>query len=185
MIDYDKLKLAHELCRKLDGHWFRIDFCINIKEHDRINIFLYQCDANSPIIFINIDELINKLQELTHSKNRFAIGQEVWFIDSYDKISCLKIRAIEGKNPNIRYVVDNNGWSVHETYCYDSKQSLVEDQIKYWMSKLEVNAKDEQCYCGQLDSEGIKINKCGYCRQELCDHNFHYGFCVKCNEHID
>ncbi len=82
MIDYDKLKLAHELAEKLPYDWYAIDaaqgtgactnyYSLTFEDNEGMS-HEYEFKHD------DIDDLIAKLQELTQPK--YTKGQEVWII---------------------------------------------------------------------------------------------------------
>lgn len=146
MIDYEKLKIAHELALKVDRaikyifgnsiantpcHQFYIQ---NYTEEER-------CD--------DIDDLISKLQELTQPEPKYKVGDEVWYLDlPINKIHIGIIRRARYDE----YVINGEDNDTKDDFTadelYPTKKSLIEAQIKYWKSLRE----PEEC---QHESDGI------------------------------
>ena len=135
MIDYDKLKLAHELAYKRCEHTGgRVDvtccfFDTNIEPEyhfvDYTNDKDNQCFA--------IDDLLSKLQELTGElKAKYKDGQEVWYCWNHDVVDNLIVRVVV--NEEIKYIVECGRVSMPESGIFSSRQALIEAQIEYWQS---------------------------------------------------
>ena len=212
MIDYDKLKLAHELAEKyaeskdsctslsitvrfggLGGNEYQADFC-GVEAYEEIDP-------------TTLDKLITKLQELTHPEPKYTVGSTWWFLNgpSFDRYPTPKSLLITEQN---------QGWYRKDDEWFPSREALIQDQIDYWAKLLENYGKDENCYCGQIDKDGNEIERCGYCpkfeveNQEFndrietqcgqvkpttndlpiytesvdCLHDFRRGVCIKCGE---
>src|SRR5277367_5107582 len=87
MIDYDKLKLAHELADKLESIDWEIYFR---KGKGQDYYFRLSCSFKRNHDFdeeySTIDELISKLQELTQViKTKYRVGQFIWVLMSDNK----------------------------------------------------------------------------------------------------
>jgi hypothetical protein len=130
MIDYEKLKIAHELCQKTEKYWFRADLGIDYKD---LKFELYKTVDNWEEEFegeFSIDELISKLQELTKPEPKFKVEQEVWFLtEEINDFDNGYISVIDHDSDEKYFV---NGWWMKEEQIYPSKESLIQAQIEYW-----------------------------------------------------
>lgn len=134
MIDYEKLRLAHELCTKTTNYFIRLELGI---EEGIGDIELFDISSNEIEYFKSLDDLITKLKELTQSQPKYKEGEEVWFVGHNRQILTLVISAIEKDIDGYIYA-DLNGnafeWLEHE--LYPSRQALIESQIEYWQGLL-------------------------------------------------
>lgn len=123
MIDYEKLKLAHEIMLNNDKFYCTYEFgwC------DKVVFNLYD-DEDNYIIFTtyDVDSLIEKLQELTQPEAKYKMCQEVW-INDHGSPSCLFISDVTFQHSYWEY----NGL-YNESQLYLTKDDLIEAQIKYW-----------------------------------------------------
>lgn len=138
MIDYEKLKEAQEICSKLDDYYFTIDFCVNTKssKHD---ISLTYANDGIPRALNTLDELIEKLKELTKREPKYQIGDKVFYIysrayttlipDIYEG-DVLDVGAFDGGG---FYCLVHN-LQVDECSLYPTKQALIEAQINHWQN---------------------------------------------------
>ncbi len=80
MIDYEKLRLAHQMCH---AYYVENDRQISIELNfltELVEYILYIGHMEDDA-FSNIDDLITKLESLIQPKPKYEVGQEVWFID--------------------------------------------------------------------------------------------------------
>jgi len=132
MIDYDKLKLAHELILKVDEK-YAIATHAACTFDTYYRLYAQNCDWFED--YESIDELIAKLEELTESKPKYKIGDIVWFV-----ILAREWLGIETEIDAIddnKYHVSYGHW-MHENELYPTKAALIEAQIEYWISLREV-----------------------------------------------
>src|ERR1700735_72186 len=83
MIDYNKLKQAHELGAILSN---TIDYpvFIAVQQEERLEgeicvLYTFRA-AGDASIYRNIDDLIANLPPLTHPKPKYEVGQEVFYL---------------------------------------------------------------------------------------------------------
>lgn len=131
MIDYEKLKKAHDMCDATEGYYFNITLGLN-----EGTIYLF--DANNPgDDFVcnpeDLDDLIIKLEELTQPKTKYEIGQEIWFVVLGLEWSPIESQ-IESYNNGQYYV---SGHWYKERDLYPTKQALIEAQIDHWVNQLK------------------------------------------------
>lgn len=157
MIDYEKLDIVHKLIDKHFGHHKYI-IGINVTGFEDP---LY-CVRGEGIDFENytLDDLIFKLIELIGHKERkkqkYKIGDRVWFLDQKD-IHSFVVHTI-----NNECCFDENFTSgIHISCLFSSKEDLIKNQIYYWS---DLAAK-----------EGLNLND--HTEQPLemvkCDHLWH------------
>ena len=138
MFNYDKLKIAHELTEKIDG------FCEFTLYANALSANLFKINYKKEgwcwehhECYLNIDDLISKLTELTRTGPKYEVGQEVWFND-FDKPCTHIVKEIV---PGVNSVWLYDGGP--EGAFFSTKQALIEHQIKYWQSLSE-----EPQHCG-------------------------------------
>ena len=143
MIDYDKLKIAHGLMHEYQGdkpYVVSMQFCGANKEP------MYCFGGDLPYMYL--DDLIDKLRDLTKPEQKYAIGQEVWYVIYGQDWTPIRgeIKAINPKS--FCCFVDGNLWPQHK--LYPTKQDLIEAQIEYWENlKIEEISASTTCpKCG-------------------------------------
>src|SRR5690606_33867287 len=148
MIDYEKLKEAHELMLILsnnNGCSLRLTFCDGkfwkyfLQINDKKDIFEFNC----------IDDLINKLKELTQPKPKYQLREIVWLFNyECNEIDCFKIDAITKKNLTYSGKCINSEFvyeEIPEKDLYPSREALIDAQIECWQSLKEpVKPEDMQ-----------------------------------------
>jgi hypothetical protein len=133
MIDYDKLKIAHELAEKYANTYnefcsVSVDFyCLN----DPIN---YALRCLNFIVFSaeNIDDLITRLKEMNEShkpKPKYEVGQKVWYFYE-DEIRHDIVELIEYHEDCFIYTLVFGFF--YEEFLFPSRETLIEYQIEYW-----------------------------------------------------
>lgn len=154
MIDYDGLKIVHELAEKYSRQTnsnCEVSFCC--QELNRESFFRFKwSEPNHELDWpFELDELINKLTELTSikSEQKYKIGQQVWRIDGEDLPRSMIIMDIDNNSDAI-YLSEYFWWL--EEYLYPSKEELIFSKIKHWSDMLE--PKEEYC-----DVSGMKLGK--------------------------
>jgi len=179
MIDYDKLKIAHELCEKLSiikNQYIqvKIQICLNDCSYaleNNANIFKFEW-------FDSIEELITKLKELTEPQPKYKIGQEVWYITCEFEPISTKIEDLTWFEDSTHYLIDEG--HIKESNLYPSKQALIEAQIEHW-TKLKIDEISEDTIistlcCGSTWSyykSAKYVVNCAHCQKkfhEKCQH---------------
>lgn len=129
MIDYEKLKLAHELAEKYYNQ-SSYEICIEYNQcygcNVEYNLILYV--KTEPQHFDNLDNLITKLTELTQPKPKYKIDDEVWHV-IYAREWVAMQGIVKSVNKNKCHV---NGTWWPEQQIYPSRETLIEAQIEYW-----------------------------------------------------
>jgi len=189
MIDYEKLQIALDMHSKIKDEYY-----LNVLIDSRIEYYL--CSINydkDNLYYSSLDELIEKLQELTKPEPKYKVGQEVWIRDNDD---ILNVKIISISNSNERYYMKQFMGNFEITYSrieqemFPSKEALIEAQIEYWEARLE--------YWTNLLSEELEQHVSGYCQPicrnseekstqhedmstpSTCTHDGHIN-CSKCN----
>ena len=187
MIDYDKLKMAHELSRK---YWDLTKTEIKIESHFYASVNDAHISAILPgdkLKIYDAEDLAYKIEELINEITKYKIGQIVWRLsDEYLPVS-FKITGIndalyldEQENPFCL-----SGWI--EEQIYSSKEELIESQIKYWSDlKMDycLNEKTTPTKCPLCNQFRVSDGMCwvlGCNYKETCRHEFdgkNYAHCL-------
>ena len=131
MIDLNKLKFAQELCAKTANlHWFSINFSCLLDTPDGCFYTLSSLDEPD-IDFDTIDELLERLQELTQPKPKFVVGQEVWIIRN-DQPIIAEVWAIYGDRYHLGYA-EGRAY-IEEKHIHASKMEVIQAEID-WATK--------------------------------------------------
>jgi hypothetical protein len=174
MIDYDKLKTAHELAKeasKQREYTFAVQVAISYTGTINYMLKAYLIDEQ----YCFIDDLITKLQEFTQPKPKYETNQKVWYLIYSEEWIPLsgKIQRIDTKSFDC--LVDGNLWP--EDQLYTSRETLIDAQIEYWHKLHCEDGRHEYCD----DSSGYK-RSCLHCgksefevaiksfAQESCQH---------------
>jgi hypothetical protein len=135
MIDYEKLKVAHELINKID-EIYEVSVQHHFSHTRGDKFILWTKNGVAQFGIEEMDDLIAELKELTkpeEPKSRFHVGQEIWFINSYDKICSFCIDKICKETGEETYYYNKYNQAVGERDgLYSTKQELIEAQIQYW-----------------------------------------------------
>lgn len=130
MIDYKKLKLAHELVSKLPFD----DFDLELQVGTYNNIVLHYTDNESMFHeyeYDCIDDVIATLQELTQPKPKYEVGTTWWYLDEANFVRFAKPRSL-------LITEENKNWYRADEEWYPTKSQLIEAQIEYWQSLIEI-----------------------------------------------
>lgn len=155
MIDYGKLKLAHELAEACSSHY--LVHIVGKKGHE---FTLVNWLPDMPdMIFYSEDALIEKLTELTRPKSKYEVGQTIWFLDCEKKIREFIIYTIEivDQNSGLCRYRDHSGDYVYEKDgLYDTRQELIESQIRYWESLYDKCSYGfDNCSCDERSEKTL------------------------------
>ena len=135
MINYEKLKECHELCRELGKYYFEVELgldCGLVELYEKENPDLqFICNTES------LDDLLQKLYELTEPEPRYKVGETWWYLDGESQYLIPKSLLITEDNQN-HYRADDE-W-------YPSKAELIQAQIDYWGSLKEPYANEDSDY---------------------------------------
>lgn len=143
MIDYEKLKQAHELAKKLPFSWYSLSasqgtgawtnyYVLSFEDHDsKSHQYEFTHDE--------VDHLIEKLQELIIPKPepKYKVGDEVIFLH-HENIETGIIDDVNVYNNCYIYhvMVGAEGFQIGEYLLFPTRQELIEHQINYWQSML-------------------------------------------------
>lgn len=161
MIDYEKLKIAHELAKEYSLHsglHTELMFSYYANEEDDHYLTVYDHPDDYEHHCTSLDELISKLRLLIHLKKqepspKYKIGDTLWKSSCYCFVSieCDGIRTEDGI---IFYTEDELEYK--EEDLYPSKLSLIEAQIEKWTClKSEEISTDKQNVSMESVSEHI------------------------------
>lgn len=194
MIDYDKLRIAHEAALQTS---YVIEVTLGVDE-DMMDLYIRNVDDeaenyNQHLYSHTIDDLIAKLTELTKPKAKYKEGDEVWTY-SHGHINSWEIEKIRWESASNDFRLDlkqNFGKGSFLQYdCYPSKAQLIEAQIEYWeamRAREYENEVTEEC---QHESDGHRYDTrkllMNYAPidktwQELLEIGCH-NKCLKCGE---
>lgn len=189
MIDYEKLRVAHEILDTVEGFaWINTNYsCISGTCEYTLTLGL---NPNKEDIFHfdDIDDLIEKLEELTHPNPKYAVGQEV-FVRFGDDIHQFKIDEIIHDDGfwYLHYISDGGEGEFHqyrEDIIYPSREALIDAQINYWTGlRTPIHSK----VCPKCGEKRVADGMCWAmnCDYKECDHKYTFesGFaCEKCGE---
>ena len=158
MIDYEKLKIAHDIMLKHNKYYCTFEFGWS----DKVQFVLYSDEDEAPIFTCcKIDDLIAQLQELTKPQPKYKIGNDVWFL--MDNVArCSSIFEDLYYEKSWSYTLNDDGlrWR-KESLLYPTKQSLVEAQIEYWQkmkADIQINQHKVDVDRCQHEDDGIFYN---------------------------
>lgn len=138
MIDYEKLKIAHELVYQLSIISNDNVIIQTTYRGDKVVLFnIYQNDMSkfdSSMLCISIDELIIKLKELTQPKLKYKVGDTVWTLVGSTAVAG-SIKEIDESGFIYFVSYGGEGWLARkEESLYPSHEALIDAQIKHWTS---------------------------------------------------
>lgn len=198
MIDFVRLRRACELAEKRAKITNNtVNITLSYSGHDD-SLWLYDSCLGEKD-FGSIDDLILKLEEIEEPEEKYKVGQKIW-VQSH-KIDCenvLSMHAFEGtvipclpcdyglSEPYVRVIAENDQYSGPKSFCFPSRQDLIESQIAYWQSmhpdnQLKFNnggtgfavpTKNGKCDC-KTDyfhaDDGTCVCCCSPVAQDPCD----------------
>ena len=173
MIDFEKLKEAHELCEKYSKE-------VKVAHRIAVLYYAYEKPPNYSLHsfcempheqFDCLDALLEKLHELTRPKPKYEVGQKVFvFFKLSDEIEQYIISNTEYDEKIKSYIYELEGVSINlkctEEYVYPSREALIEAQIQYW-TKLQIDAISSSKICQKC---GMQRLKDGVCWATNCGH---------------
>lgn len=125
MIDCEKLKMAHTLTSKI--HLGKL--AMFYSEHDGVEYYFSYAEPLDKNYYLDIDDLIAKLRELTQPEAKYKVGDTIWFSNQHMAIDYLKIESIDIVENDIFY--RGNGCQVAlSDKIYSSKNELIDAQIE-------------------------------------------------------
>jgi hypothetical protein len=130
MIDYDKLKVAHELASKIKTHYLvHIVGGKHPAEGSEFTLVDWIPDMQD-YVTNDMDALIDRLQELTQDiKPKYKVGDEVWHL-LHDEVVKSTIIEDDITSSELLYRLESGWWE--EIQIHTSRASLIESQLEYW-----------------------------------------------------
>lgn len=205
LIDYEKLKLAHELVLKTHK-WAWIETKYSAQEESleyKLTVGLSGPEEDL-YYFDDIDDLITNLKELI-PKNipKYRVGQTVWHLNTEYLPECTVIESIDycdEENEPIYGVPSLYGAGWLESQVYPSREDLIKAQIEYWTSLK--NKQNSTCsndmsllsppYEGEIKGfdQSVQMHEKVECIHEQDFDNYcpytpnhpHYRKCKRCGE---
>lgn len=148
MIDYDKLRIAHELSMqyaKQNDRRFELCYESVINSINDSYVITLDIDSGTNELhkFYCVDDLIAKLLELTQPKAKYEKGQMVWVI-SWGDIKEVEVIEIywDSDLRDYRLSLDTHAgkMSIGQSLVYPTKSALIESQIAYWIDLGKENS---------------------------------------------
>lgn len=200
MIDYNKLKIAHELANKVrpsDG-CITIYFAYQIGSDGELkplySVFTEDRDGmTDDLDFYNIDDVIAKLRKLTQPESKYKVGERVWYSNFGVPIHA-EIEAIELDEGGNWIMLKNVTGKSREEFFYPTKSTLIEAQIDYWRDQLSEELEQHVSdYCKpkpavlSVTPDKLKSLLGDKCRQHESDGKSYLSTppqykCIKCGE---
>jgi len=134
MIDYDKLKIAHDLTEKYYEQTKTMTW-IKIMISSISDLIVYQWTTRSNCLLKceDIDELIAELEKMTQPKSKYAFGQSLWFMHQDTIVN----EDLKNFNDGRYYFLFNfRYYHVKESDLYTTRSALIEAKIQYWQTLL-------------------------------------------------
>ena len=155
MIDYNKLKIAHELAIKWNKDALvSVQFWSNETEQYDFRLETY---GTTEYLTGDIGDLIAKLQELTAHEPKYELGDFVWSLLPRGRQGLMKGFVDNSDGDTDKYYVLFHGegayWKKKED-LYPSRRSLIDTQIKYWQ---KLNCADGRHDWVENYSTGVNI----------------------------
>ena len=143
MIDYEKLKNAHELmlnARPINGSIYIATYQ-ELSMIGEYKIF-YNLNLESEngmieeLEYKNLDDLINKLTELSQPQPKYKEDQQMWYLNGHEVGTSLIEKVVKNDN-SINYVINDGNTSLPECALFPTKLDLIKFQSNYWNKLLE------------------------------------------------
>lgn len=164
MIDYEKLKLAHELAANYAASNWPRKMSVTIDCQGKNLQYILQIVEKEKLLFDwmfeNLDNLIVQIQQSTQPQSKYKVGQEVWRLNDKYEPQSFKIADIDF-DADEKYLLDDSGDWWLEEQLYSSKNGLVHAQIKYWLMQFDNTSN----YYSDFEDE-IK----GFEHSKVCQH---------------
>ncbi len=158
MIDYEKIKLAHELAEKEGAAIY----------------YTYKNSDGNYVSGNDLDQLLLEMTRMNQPKQKYKVGQEVWvksysvFNEGHMSMDAYKAVVIPFRDCDyrrgedlIRTICNGDEYVCGESFVYPSREALIESQIQYWTKlKNECHHQDDgNCYTSHPSM--CKCIKCG------------------------
>jgi hypothetical protein len=158
MIDYNKLKLASTLARKLSlEEDIIVEMQVRYLPKDDVHFYL---EKNNGLIasFESLDSLIKALKELTKPKPKFNVDDTVFWTFKEIIFSGVII-SIFNNNTYFSYQVKEENGFIHlyELQMYSSKNELIDEKTKHWDNQRE---HSESTVCPKCKEKRVQDGMC-------------------------
>lgn len=149
MINYDKLKTAHELAFKLcQQTGMRVDVSIAcVGDSEYIDYILIDYESEDEDLFSTVDGLIQELTKRIKPEPKYKVGDEAWLLNHLNKPTEAKIVGNMGGDVDLAFKDGTCRYGVISE-LYPTKESLIAAQIAHWQSLSE----PEEC---QHETNGL------------------------------
>lgn len=189
MIDFEKLKLAHELALQTEDYYFEV--CLGT---DEIYMDLYDATKSRTCIVVSTecaDDLISTIRQLSSSsKPRYQIGDEVYIVTKFqhltDGIYHNKIIDIDADGEREIYTIKGlEDLDFSKEDIYPSKQSLIQAQIDYWTCIQKENSASALApnYDSKENALQELMNHIQSAIESYCEHKSEVYECTTCHIH--
>jgi hypothetical protein len=141
MIDYEKLKIAHELAADTVEYYFEAVFGIKGSP----DYALFNASGKRIGEFDTEDGLLEMLQELTQPGPKYKVDAAVWMLNHEHKPEQYIVFEDLFDIDSYSYTLhnDNLKWR-EESELHPTKAALIEAQIKYWSNMREEKPQERQ-----------------------------------------
>lgn len=171
MIDYDKLKFAHELADKFaEQDCYAVEIATRLFSSDgQQPCFYLTISEDNCMEFTNLDDLVEKLQELTQHESKFKVGEKAWIkythFNGLDKFEDVTITSspLDGCY-EVEWNRTKNKCTVREHHLYPTKESLIQAQIDYWSNLMPKD--DSSLEAAHKEIMELEINPRAVCHHE-------------------
>lgn len=176
MIDYNKLKQAHELAYQCSKQSEAFNVVVSYVGNDEPSFWLDGSlikDKN----FDSLDELIECLEELL-PRTKYKVGDTVWRLsDEYTPVTLL-IASIDTEGYISYFDASGDAWL--EQQLYPTKDALIDDMLEYWSTMKAESHDFAEPYSGTVTNEGTK---CKHESDGICYTSYpSQNRCQKCGE---
>jgi hypothetical protein len=168
MIDYEKLKIAHELAHTYAFNGKEITSVLASTRLVSSNVIeylieFYGNEKYQEFASTNIDDIIGKLTELTQPnepKPKYEVGQEVWVIGNHQIPEQCIVTKIHPSSKPFLYSLKNDDekeFVEQEGLISSSRELLIQSQIEYWKSLSAISDGYTPVIC-QHESDGFWVD---------------------------
>lgn len=138
MIDYEKLKIIEDLCKAYKNK-IVIWHIFGKTEKGLKTQFDVIVNDEEPTEHNSYEEVIQRLKLLVSNSPKYNIGQKVWYIEDYEKMSVNSfiIEKIDVQDYVDQIIIEYDG--MKEKYLFDTLESLIQSQKDKWNNLLLLN----------------------------------------------
>lgn len=135
MIDYEKLKEAHELAENLNSR-VSVNVCYLVA--DKNPTFILDCsDFKRNITSYNIEAIIDRLKELTKPEPKYKVGNSCWYYCEGEIFNYIPSSIEWDDNRHVWACKNEHQHRIDENELYPSRIDLIEAQLNYWREMLD------------------------------------------------